>query len=493
MFTKTLLAVGLLSLMAWADRPNIIFLLADDQDTYSMGCYGNSEVQTPHLDQLSRDGITFDNHYNTTSICMASRANVMTGMLEYKTGTNFDHGHMLQEIWQKSYPILLRDAGYTTAFAGKFGFELVTSPESSPLPLPSGDFDRWAGGPGQTKYSTKSNPALKKYAKEYPHSTLAYGAFGSDFIKDCAKSKQPFCLSISFKAPHKPVIPDPRFDHIYAGKSFTKPANYGRAFAEHFSAQSKQGRQYSRFHEWNYSDQYDQVIAQYYQQIYGIDYAVGMLRKSLQENGVAENTIIIYTSDNGFFCGAHGFGSKVLPYEESARVPLIIHDPRQSQRNVRSQALTGNIDFAPTILDLAGLPIPANMDGRSLIPALKDHTAPVHSSLPLTNVWGPPATHCLAVVTTTHKYIYWSYAGDGFTAAEEVYDLVNDGLETTNLAQSEAHTELLNALRHTYDTHLDHWVSHAVPFHHYQPYGVVFSRDASWNQKKSLYAKTRLK
>ena len=100
-------------------RPNIIFLMADDQATYSMGCYGAPEARTPNLDQLASEGIVFDNHYDTTAICMASRANVMTGLYEYRTGCNFEHGPMMRDIWQKSYPVMLRDAGYTTAFAGK--------------------------------------------------------------------------------------------------------------------------------------------------------------------------------------------------------------------------------------------------------------------------------------------------------------------------------------------------------------------------------------
>ena len=142
------------------------------------------------------------------------------------------------------------------------------------------------------------------------------------------------------------------------GKPSRSPSNYGREHGEHFSKQSKQGRQYVRFEEWGYHDKYDEVMATYHQQIYAIDVAVGMIREALEEQGVADNTVIIYTSDNGFFCGSHGYGSKVLPYEEASRVPLIIYDPRHpnSGKQLRCDALTGNIDFAPTILKLAGLP-----------------------------------------------------------------------------------------------------------------------------------------
>ena len=188
------------SLIAEASRPNIVYLMADDQSSYSMGCYGNKDVQTPHLDKLSSEGLTFDHHYVTTAICMASRATVMTGMYEYKTGCNFKHGDLLNSKWQQSYPVLLRAAGYQTAFAGKFGFDLIDQVGGKRLPLPAQDFDTWGGGPGQTSYNTQKNPSSAQYAKEYPHSTLAYGAFGSDFIRKTANTDAPFCLSISFKA-----------------------------------------------------------------------------------------------------------------------------------------------------------------------------------------------------------------------------------------------------------------------------------------------------
>ena len=107
---------------------------------------------------------------------------------------------------------------------------------------------------------------MAKYAEQYPHSTLSYAAFASDFIKESAESDQPFCLSISFKAPHQPTTPDPKFDDVYKGATFIKPKNYGRRYSGHFAAQSKQGRQFERFHSWNYSDKYDETMATYDQQ-----------------------------------------------------------------------------------------------------------------------------------------------------------------------------------------------------------------------------------
>ncbi len=466
-------------------RPNLIFLMADDQCTYSMGCYGTPGAKTPHLDALARDGMVFDNHYVTTAICMASRASVMTGKHEFRTGCNFHSGPLLAEHWNRSYPLLLRDAGYTTAFAGKFGFEVAQQAEGESI-LPESDFDRWGGGPGQTSYDTRENRSMAAYAEEYPHATRSYGAFGRDFIQASALEDRPFCLSISFKAPHRPVQPDPIFDHVYEGASFVKPANFGRERGEHFSLQSRQGRQYERFHSWNYSSDYDGVMAKYYQQIYAIDVAVGMIRQAVADAGVADNTVILYTSDNGFLCGSHGYGSKVLPYEESSRVPLIVYDPRHpnSGQELRCGELTGNVDFAPTLLALAGVTPPEDLDGRDLMTLYDDPETQIHESLPLINVWGPVAVHSLAVVTRDWKYIYWPYAEDEFEPTEELYHLAVDRLELENLASPPSAAKEVQRMRQQYDGWVETWKQTSVPYHGYAELGDRLERREAKSQTR---------
>lgn len=476
-------------------RPNLVFLLTDDQSTYSLGCYGNEDVKTPNIDGLAADGIAFDHHYDTTAICMASRASILTGKFEYKTGCNFEHGHLVESLWKESYPLLLREAGYRTAIAGKIGLEITESPGGKGH-LPADDFDAWGAGPGQTQYATARNKSIAHYAEEFPHSSRAYGAFGRDFILESAKdhADQPFCLSISFKAPHMPDTPDAAFDDVYAGKTFRKPANYGRDKGNHFSLQSRQGRQFERFFSWGYADNYDKVMARYHQLIYGVDVAVGMIRKALEEAGVAENTVIIFTSDNGFFCGSHGYGSKVLPYEESSRVPLIVYDPRHenSGKELRCRALTGNVDFAPTLLELAGLPVPEAMDGKSLLPLLDDpENAATHESLPLINVWGPTSVFSFGVVTRDWKYVYWPWAEDEFQATDELYHLEDDRLELINYVADTSKKEILEEIRRTYDKALSHWESEAVDFHNYQPFATYFDREATWEEKKDALAAGR--
>lgn len=461
-------------------KPNIIFLFADDQSTYSVGCYGNKDVLTPNMDQLGADGLIFDKHYNTTAICMASRANVFTGMYEYKTGCNFTHGNMKPEVWATSYPVQLRANGYLTAFAGKFGI-VVQGGKG----LCEDDFDFWGGGPGQTQYATAKNQSMKKYAEEFPHSTLSYGAFGRDVVRESVAQKKPFCLSVSFKAPHMPATPDPRFDHVYKGKVFKKPANYGREYGEHMSPQSKVSRQYERFHSWKYSTDYDTVMATYYQQIYAIDVALGMIRDEVIAQGVADNTVIIYTSDNGFICGSHGYGSKVLPMEESSRVPLMILDPRSKTagKGLRCSKLTGNIDFASTILELAGLPAPKNADGKSLLSLLDDPEDGGHEQLAFINTYGPMPMHSLTCITPAQKYTYWWFEDEKMKATEVLFDLKNDPLELVNLAVKSEGAAMLKDMRARYDQELAKWKAEAVNYNDYQKYGTLFDRNIPMAEK----------
>lgn len=473
--------------------PNIVFLLTDDQVDISLGCYGNKQVKTRNIDGLAREGVLFRNHYNTTSICMASRATILTGMYEYKTGCNFQHGPLIRSAFLLSYPVLFRQSGYFIGFAGKFGMairENKKEPETvNESGLPSQDFDWWAGGPGQTNYQTKKNKNIAKYAKKYPHSTRAYAAWAADFFRAAKQSGKPFCLSISFKAPHLPFTPDSEFDAVYAEVEFQKPANYGVKNALHLAAQAKSGRQFNSYRFWVESEaSYQKAIRSYNQLIYGVDVAVGMIRDALAKEELAENTIIIFTSDNGYSCGAHGFGGKVLPYGEASRSPLIIFDPRmpKEKRGRVCDHVTGNIDMAPTILDLAGLPVPKNMDGISLVPLLSAPEKSYRESLTLINMWGNKEIQELSVVTKDWKYIYWYYGGKGYKPTEELFNIGKDRLEMHSLAQSSQFLEKLNEMRKIYDNHLTHLKEHAVAHNDYRKYAILFDRNVAWYRKEAL-------
>lgn len=456
-------------------KPNIIFFFTDDQTYDSMKHFGNPDTKTPNLDQLAERGVSFFRHYNTTAICMASRAQVMTGLYEYKTGCNFDRGPLGTKQWSTSFPILLKKAGYRVGFGGKFGFSIADSgtEEGKEGEAAKKDFDFWVGSPGQTSYVTKENKSLAKYADKYPHSTRAYGAAANDFINESVSKKQPFCMSVFFKAPHKPANPDPVFDTVYKNTVFRKLPNFGREAGKHLAQQSRMGRQYGRFTEWGYDkeDTYQEELRKYHQLIYGVDYSIGMILAELKKLKIDDNTIIVFASDNGYFIGSHGLGSKELPYEESARAPLIIVDPRMDKkfRGTQTSSLSANVDIPATILDFAGVKTPSVYDGKSLSPILSNTKFESRTSLPIVQVWGPKATHCLTVMQKQYKYIYWNYKDEakGIYPTEELFDIINDPYEMTNLANQPKYKPQLNEMRKLYDKQLQHWNEQGVKNHGY--------------------------
>jgi arylsulfatase A-like enzyme len=252
-------------------RPNIIFLLTDDQTIGAVGCYGNKDIITPNIDKLASAGVRFANHYDTTSICMASRSSVMTGLYEYRHGCNFSHGDMERRIFANSYPVRLRQAGYFTGFAGKIGFVL----DGEDFKVFKKEFDVWAGGPGQTNYKTDKNLGIAKYADRYPHCSRAYGAWAQDFLKAAKQSGKPFCMSVSFKAPHMPYTPDLIDLKLYeAKKQFVRAANFGVENGKHLSPQVHTSRAATAYRQW--VNDFDNTVRLYYALITGVDAALGI-------------------------------------------------------------------------------------------------------------------------------------------------------------------------------------------------------------------------
>ena len=428
---------------------------------------------------------------------MASRASIATGLYEYRTGCNFEHGRMPPELFEQSYHCLLRDAGYFTGYAGKFGFGLqkdgyvgMTSfSYHDQEALPGAAFDWWRGLPGQGDYDTAKNPTMCDVADDYPHLTRALGCVSGEFFDQALESGKPFCLSIGFKAPHDPPTPDPYFDSVYADTDFPVPGNYGDAGAEHLAPHIRTGRQWALFErEWE-GEKFTPKNRNYFQLISGVDYAVGMIRAALEARGLADNTVIVYTSDNGYFCGSHRLGGKVLLYEEGSRVPMIIHDPRHTStgRRLRVQSVSANIDIAPTILELAGLSAPKHMDGVSLLPLLDQPGSSLHDAVSLLNTWNMPPTQSLAVTDGTYKYLYYWYQGEGMSPAEELYDLRDDPLEMRNLTKDAAHGDALARMRQHYDRAVAHIRENAIAGNHYEHYGVLFDRRIPWAEKRETY------
>ncbi|PHR95456.1 MAG: hypothetical protein COA78_30080 [Blastopirellula sp.] len=471
--------------------PNIVFLMSDDHKASAMGCMGNQEIETPYLDRLAGKGVLFERCYATSPLCNPSRATTMTGMYEYKTGANFSIGPLDSKDWvELSYPMLLKEAGYRTAFAGKWGFNLDDRNYID-------DFDAWGGfdGSQQGSYVTKENSSLVGYSQEHPHVSRALGAFGADFIEASAKTGKPFCLSISFKTPHLPhKVIDPLDQGRYKGVTFPRPPSFGQAGQDLLPTQAKLGRQYLLRKAWG-ADQFQDHLRSYYQLISGMDAAIGKILHSLEEAGIEDNTVVIYTSDNGYHCGEHGLQGKVLPYDSSALIPCIIYDPRSLSKgkHLRNSSVVGNIDFAPTILDLAGIEVPAKMDGVSLRPLIDDPSLRVRDKMLLIQNWGwmiNDHNRGLAVVSEDWKYINWCYADENVPPAEELFHLTEDPGEMNNVISHPENREMLAKLQGAYDQFLDTWSKECVESEDYMRLIKLFDRNLHWKEKHYQHIKT---
>lgn len=432
------------SLLAAPARPNLIFVLADDLRLDALGCTDNAIVQTPNIDQLAADGVLFRNHFVTTSICAVSRASLLCGQYARRHGINDFVTPFRPAQWAETYPAQLRKAGYYTGFIGKFGVG-----DAQAVNAMSPEFDFWRGLPGQGGLFFDQNDPTRT------HATARFGNQAVEFLRT-RKSDQPFCLSLSFTAPHardgqpREFAPDPRDELLYRDAIIPSPLTATREFFERLPKAVQISESRARWKlRFETPEKFARTIKDYLRLVTGIDREVGRIVAELRERGLAENTVIIFTSDNGFFFGERGLADKWFMYEESIRVPLIVCDPRLpvAARAREIRALTLNIDLAPTLLDLAELPAPAVMQGRSLAPLLRANPPAAdwrtemfyeHHTLPAKI---PPSE---GVRTERWSYLQWV---EEIPVVEELYDLQSDPLQTQNLASDERFATVLAELR----------------------------------------------
>jgi arylsulfatase A-like enzyme len=363
--------------------PNIIFIMSDDHANAAIGAYGSwlkPVVKTPNLDKLARQGMLFRNSVVTNSICTPSRASILTGKYSHKNGV-----YTLNDVLNaKTIHIghLLRALGYQTALIGKWHLTIA----------PTG-MDYWNILPGQGVYN---NPRLiamgstKKNAKEYKdaYSEDVITDLSLDWLKKRDKTK-PFMLFCHFKAPHRPWDPAPRFKDLYKDVKIPEPATLlddykGRAkqvslirmrIGQDFGARDLQmpipkDLKTDELRKWAYQE----FMKRYLACVAAVDENVGRILAFLEEQGLAEDTIVIYTSDQGFFLGEHGFFDKRLMYEPAITTPLIIRWPGHTKPGTVNDDIILNLDHAPTFLDVAGGAIPKDMQGMSYKSILEGKT-----------------------------------------------------------------------------------------------------------------------
>lgn len=347
------------------DRPNIIFFLSDDQRADFLGCAGHPILKTPNIDRLAATGVRFENAFVTTSICAASRATLLTGLWERSHKYTFGTPPIADEITDVSYPVVLKQAGYRTGFVGKFGVGV---------------------GKGKTAEMFDSfvplnrNPYFKKQADGTSrHLTNITGDKAIEFLQTC-DAKQPFCLSVSFNAAHAEDSDKenhypwpPEEDGLYEDATIPPPlvdVEFWKELPPFFHDAMHRTRWFWR---WDTPEKYQHNVKAYYRMITGLDRNIGRVWDVVKQKGWEENTVIIFMGDNGYYKGSRGFAGKWSHFEESLRVPCVIHDPRvtkSKQGLVRSEMVL-NVDIPATILSLAQATVPTTYQGRDLSPLVK--------------------------------------------------------------------------------------------------------------------------
>ena len=495
------LALALAGSAMAADRPNIVFIFSDDHSPNAIGAYDGSLKSvnpTPNIDKLAAQGMLFKNSFCTNSICGPSRAVIMTGKHSHKNGF-MNNGNSFD--WnQQTFPKLLQKAGYATAIYGKS--HLKGKPQG---------FDDWAVLPGQGLYY---NPDLKTpegLQKVDGYCTDIVTDLAVDWLKEGRDSDKPFMLMVQHKAPHRNWMPAPRHLHLYDDVKIPEPntlfdhwwdnekparyqeleidrhmhlnfdlfvdlvpefdgdaveGEYDRTGWENMQRMSSEQMKVWRdayapkdkdFHDQKLEGdalvrwKFQRYVKNYLRSIKGVDESVGTIMETLEGLGLDDNTIVIYSSDQGFFLGDHGWFDKRWMYEESLQMPLIVKWPGVTQPGSKSKQMVQNLDYAETFLDIAGTEIPDDMQGHSLVPLLKGETPADWRESIYYHYYEYPSVHMVprhyGVRTEEYKLMKFYQFGDEW----EFYDLKNDPDELTNQYKNPAYAGKIAEVRKELD------------------------------------------
>lgn len=468
--------------LAAAERPNIVMIFTDDQRHDAVGYAGNDAVHTPTLDRLARQGLIFQNCFVNTSICAISRANLLSGQYPGRHGIDDFHKTFTAEQLRQTVPARLQAAGYQTAFFGKWG--IGDSPERTHQG--AAVFDYWAGQPMQTCFFHESDCRYVKFdGFDRPLDDLcdcpvdAGGRMGyrnrvgkanlqsplhvdAEIIPihverflDGRDAEKPFCMMLFFKAPHAPFTDwDPETEHLTDGRQMPRPTAATLANAEREPEIIKQslgrpsGMRYLQDPKW-----FDRHMRDYYRLIASMDAGVGRIMQLLKDRGLDQNTVVLFTSDNGHYKGEHGLAGKWLMHEPSLRVPGFLFDPRQPGGNTTDRMVI-TTDFSVTMLALAGLDIPQNMTGRNLTVLRSNPGALWRKDFLYDHPYGHGGKIPKTVGVRTETHTYTRYI-DLTPPLEQLFDLRSDPDQLNNLADYPQHNELLCQLRKRCDALLD--------------------------------------
>lgn len=461
-------------------QPNIIFIMSDDHAYQAISAYGHGLNTTPHIDRLAREGVIFNSSCVTNSICAPSRAVMLTGKYSHLNGKV---DNVLKFDWsQPSFPKLLQQAGYQTALIGKI--HLDGDPQG---------FDYWNVLPGQGQYYNPNFIEMGENKRVPGYCTELTTQFALEWLENKRDKTKPFCLLYHQKAPHRNWQPAPKYVNLFDDKTFDPPANFFDDYSGRGRAAKEQEMEIAGHGQWghdfklivdpngdstqfrndlkrmddqqraNWMDayeaenqdflnanlkgkelalwKYNRYIKDYLRCIQSVDDGVGEVLDYLDKNGLAENTIVVYTSDQGFYLGEHGWFDKRFMYEESLRTPLIIRYPKEIAPGSVNDNLVLNLDFAPTFLDYAGVEIPDDMQGESFRKLVSGDSGEWRDAI-YYHYYEYPAVHMVkrhyGVRTDRYKLIHFYHDIDEW----ELYDLEKDPHEMKSVYGDPAYAQI---------------------------------------------------
>ena len=479
------------SAFATNDRPNILFLFSDDHACRAISAYDKSLIRTPNIDRIANEGVRFDRCYVTNSICGPSRACILTGQYSHKNGYYKNDQEFNSDL--VTFPKLLQSSGYQTSLIGKWHLGRKSMPVG---------FDHWMILDHQGYYYQPKtiDPSGKKQRFGYVTDVITDDAL--NWLEHSRVDNKPFLLMVQFKAPHRPWDPGPNYLNEFADKEFPEPTTLFDDFATRSAAArdaqmrikddlSIDGPDLKAWdhdrpngaRDWFYNKlsveqqrnwlaayerknqkayqatltgkslvkwKYQRLLQDYLACVSGMDAGIGRILDYLEAAELSENTIVVYSSDQGFFLGEHGWFDKRFMYEPSLRTPLVIRWPKVSKAKSVVEQIVSNVDFAPTFLDVAGIDPPDEMQGASLVPFLRAKVPQAwRRSFYYHYYEGVAGGHGVAahegVTTGTEKLIHF-YTSDEW----ELYDLNSDPHEVQNRfgdpAFSDLRARLLQAL-----------------------------------------------
>ena len=425
---------------AESTKPNIIFFLSDDQRADFLGCAGHPILQTPNIDRLAKQGTRFENAFVTTSICAASRATLFTGLWERSHKYTFGTPPIAEPMVVNSYPAVLKKTGYRTGFVGKFGVN-----------VPQGGTDMMF----DVFTPLTRNPYFKKQPDgSQRHVTNIAGDKAIEFIEGCSPDK-PFCLSVSFNAAHaedsdkKNHYPwPPEEDGLYEDVVIPQPKvsiDYWKQLPEFFHDCMHRDRWFWR---WDTPEKYQRNVKAYYRMITGLDRNIGRVLQTLKDKGLADNTVVVFMGDNGYYKGSRGFAGKWSHFEESLRVPLIVADPRvpKSAQGQVCSSMALNVDVPATIVSMAQVSTPSNYQGRDLTPWVQGHkVADWRTDFFCEHLMDHPDIPKYEGVRG-ERYVYARYF-QNLPAGEFLHDLQIDPLQLKNFAGDPQYAKILQQMR----------------------------------------------